>query len=106
MDLIIGLEGIDAALFRALDISQGNFEQFFEITETLNQFDKIKLIIATGECGYSFDLEGDDPKGLDIDIYDVDTMHSRDTADILGFVGFYILTGRIQDRFLNCRSYS
>jgi hypothetical protein len=57
-----------------LDICQGNFEQFLESTETLDQFDKIKLIIATGECGYSFDLESDDPDDLDIDIYDLDTM--------------------------------
>jgi hypothetical protein len=61
-----------------LDICQGNFEKFLEITETLNHFDKIKikikLIIAIGECGYSFDLENDDPDDLDIDIYDLDTM--------------------------------
>ena len=57
-----------------MDINQSNFEAFFEKAEDLDEFDKIKLIIATGECGYSFDLESDDPDDLDIDIYDLDTM--------------------------------
>jgi hypothetical protein len=57
-----------------LDINQSNFEAFFEKTEDLDEFDKIKLIIAIGECGYSFDLAEDDPEDLDIDIYEIDTL--------------------------------
>jgi hypothetical protein len=67
-------EDIDAALFRALDINQSNFEAFFEKAEDLDEFDKIKLIIATYECGYRFDLAEDDPEDLDIDIYEIDTL--------------------------------
>jgi len=40
---------------------------------------KIKVILATGECGYSFDYQSDDPDGYDINIYELDSL--RDLAE-------------------------
>lgn len=71
-------EYIDAKLFTALGISQCNFSAFFDIVEEWEYDDKIKVIIAVGEVGYSFDLDKDDPDQFEIDLYEMDTL--RDLA--------------------------
>ncbi|MCK4945003.1 MAG: antirestriction protein ArdA [Alphaproteobacteria bacterium] len=72
-------EEIDAALFKALDIHQGNSDAFFTACEEWNEDQKIKVIIAVGECGYSFDLYKDDPDNFDIELYELDNL--KDLAE-------------------------
>ena len=67
-------EGIDADLFKALNIHQGNFQAYLEAVEDWIEEDKIKVIIAVGEAGYKFDLGTDAPDQFDIDLYELDSM--------------------------------
>lgn len=67
-------EGIDAKLFQALDIHQGNFHLFLDIVEEWSEDDKIKIILAVGDCGYSFDMSKDTPDQFEIDIYEMASM--------------------------------
>lgn len=65
---------IDAKLFRALDVSQCNFEAFLEAVENWDYQDKVKIIIAVGEAGYRFDFRNDSPDDFDIDLYQMDSL--------------------------------
>ncbi|MCV6545687.1 MAG: antirestriction protein ArdA [Cohaesibacter sp.] len=62
-------DAIDAELFKALCISQVTILPFMEKLEEWEDWNKTDIVIAVGECGYSFDLESDDPNDLDIDLY-------------------------------------
>ena len=72
-------DDLDCDLFKALDIHQGNFDAFFTACEEWNEDQKIKVIIAVGECGYSFNLYKDDSDNFDIDLYELDSL--RDLAE-------------------------
>ncbi|MGA3170630.1 MAG: antirestriction protein ArdA [Chthoniobacteraceae bacterium] len=67
-------ESIDAQLFDALKINQGNFGEFFTACKEWDDHQKRKVIIATGECGYSLDLQSGDPDDFEVDIYEVDNL--------------------------------
>jgi len=67
-------EAIDAQLFKALSVHQGNIITFMEKLEDWDDEEKTILIIAIGECGYDFDMEQDDPQAFDIDLYEVDSL--------------------------------
>lgn len=67
-------ESIDAALFKALNVHQGNFPQFLDACGSWDEQQKQKVIIAIGECGYSFDLASGDPDDFDVDIYQLDSL--------------------------------
>lgn len=67
-------ENIDAQLFKALGVNQGNFEKFLEVVNEWNEDEKIKVIIAVGEVGYKFDLFNDSPDQFDVDLYQVDSL--------------------------------
>ena len=67
-------EMIDAKLFRALDVSQCNFEAFLEAIENWDYQDKVKVIIAVGEAGYNFDFRNSSPNDFDIDLYQMDSL--------------------------------
>ena len=71
-------ESIDAQLFEALGVHQGNFATFLDVVDRWKEHEKRKAIIAIGEAGYSFDLDKDDPDDLEVDIYEMDSM--RDLA--------------------------
>lgn len=60
---------LDAALFEALSISQATIVAFIAKLDAWDDDDKIKLVIAVGEGGASFDLETDDPDDIEIDLY-------------------------------------
>lgn len=62
-------DAIDAELFKALGISQATILAFMEKLEEWEDWNKTDIVIAVGECGYSFDLESDNPDDLDIDLY-------------------------------------
>lgn len=66
-------EDIDLALFEALHIHQGSIGVFFEAVEDWDEDDKTRVIIAIGECGYSFD-PGSRPDEFDLDIYELDSL--------------------------------
>lgn len=70
----IDSENIDAALFEALSVDQCNFSQFLGACDSWDEFQKKKVIIAVGECGYKFALGADDPDSLDVDIYHTDSL--------------------------------
>jgi len=62
-------EAIDCALANAVGINQMNIKKFIEISALWGKDDKLRYVLAVGECGYSFDLESDDPGQLDVDVY-------------------------------------
>ena len=72
-------ESIDCDLFNALEIHQGNIEAFFEACENWSEDEKIKVIIAVGECGYDFNLENDNPDQFDVELYECDSL--KDLAE-------------------------
>ncbi|MEM6942234.1 MAG: antirestriction protein ArdA [Pseudomonadota bacterium] len=63
-------EAIDATLALALGIYIPQLAAFFEATETWDEDQKLRAIIAVGECGYDFDWATADPDALDVDIYE------------------------------------
>ena len=67
-------DDIDVALFKAVGVYQSNFAAFLEACDDLNEDDKLRVIIAAGEAGYSFDFSSDDPSDFDVDIYEVDSL--------------------------------
>jgi len=67
-------ESIDSNLFHVLGVNQCNFPAYLEACEAWDDFQKQKVIIAVGECGYAFTLGSDDPDSLDVDIYPVETL--------------------------------
>ena len=62
-------EAIDCALAEALGLHQSNLAAFLDAVEDWDEDRKHAVIIAAGECGYSFDIATDDPDGFDLDIY-------------------------------------
>ena len=80
-------EGIDCKLFEALNITQCNIEAYFNAVESWDEDQKLKAIIAVGECGYQFDLSSDNPDAFDVDIYQLDTM--RELAEQFVDEGLY-----------------
>jgi len=67
-------ESIDAALFEALRVDQCTFPHFLEACDAWDDDQKRKVIIAVGECAYSFDLKSGDPDDFDVDIYELDSL--------------------------------
>jgi hypothetical protein len=65
-------EDIDAALFEALGIHQGNISHFLDAIEEWEEHEKQAVIIAVGECGYGFDIADNDLGIIDnVDIYEM-----------------------------------
>lgn len=67
-------EDIDCALFRALGVHQGDISAYFEAVDEWDDPQKVNVILAVGEAGYSFELGKDSPDQFDIQIYEVDSM--------------------------------
>lgn len=64
----------DQLLAKALPINQATINRFFELAETWEDHEKIRVYIAVCECGYSFDAASEDVDGLDVDLYEVDSL--------------------------------
>ena len=73
IDFIDG-EGIDADLAKAWSLNQCNFTAFFNACDMWEEDEKVRYIIAVGECGYDFDVESDKPDEIDVDIYQLGSM--------------------------------
>lgn len=67
-------DDLDCDLFRALSIHQGNIGAYFKACEEWDNDQKIKVIIAVGDCSYDFDIENDDPDDFDIDLYELESL--------------------------------
>ncbi|WP_282060601.1 antirestriction protein ArdA [Roseobacter litoralis] len=67
-------EAIDAALFEAVGVHQGDIAAFFDAAQDWDDHQKRVVIIAAGECGYTFNLAIDTPDDLEVDIYDMDSL--------------------------------
>lgn len=63
-------ETINYELANAIDLSQGNFVQFFTLVNDLEEWKKIHLMIAVRECGYDAKTAIDNINALDITIYE------------------------------------
>ncbi|MCW5608895.1 MAG: antirestriction protein ArdA [Nitrosomonas sp.] len=86
-------ESIDAQLFEALGIHQGNISNFIDAIDEWEDHEKQALIIAVGECGYDFDITDNDLSVIEnVDIYYVDSL--RDLAESFVYEGLY---GEIPD---------
>ncbi|MEL7029827.1 MAG: antirestriction protein ArdA, partial [Pseudomonadota bacterium] len=66
---VIDGDGIDCDLARAIGLSQAKLKAFFDAVEGWDEHDKTRVIIAVGECGYSFDADTQ-PADFDLDIYE------------------------------------
>ena len=86
-------EQMDCELAKAIGINQANFADFLECAETWEDWQKINVIIAMGELGYSFDPQ-DDPDHYGIDIYWVSTM--RELAEQFVDDGLF---GEVSEQF-------
>ncbi|MEL7444222.1 MAG: antirestriction protein ArdA [Pseudomonadota bacterium] len=73
-------EAIDAALARAVHLSQANLTSFFDCVEAWEDWEKTLVIIAVGECGYDFDPDVS-PDHYGIDVYFVASL--RELAEQL-----------------------
>jgi antirestriction protein len=62
-------DDLDAQLFDALSVSQATIIHFMDRLDTWKDWQKKDVIVAVGECGYSFNIETDDPDDLDVDLY-------------------------------------
>ena len=60
---------LDGKLFNALGINQANLHLFLDRLENWSSDDKVTLIIAVGDGGYSFDLKNDDPSDIELTLY-------------------------------------
>ena len=67
-------EEIDSALGRAWGLNQVNFGAFIDAVEQWHDYQKIRYIIAVGDCGYNFDPARDHPDDLEVDIYELDSL--------------------------------
>ncbi len=72
--MFIDGEAIDCQFFEAIGINQANISPAIEAAENYDEWQKINIIIAVGECGFDFDLENGDPDDFDIDLYEMDSM--------------------------------
>lgn len=71
-------DAIDCALATAIGIDQANLGQFFEAVDAWDEDQKQRVIIAVGECGYTFETTTQ-PDDFDVDIYYTQSL--RDLAD-------------------------
>jgi len=67
-------ERIDCEFASALGLNQINFGRYFDLVDEWEDHEKIRFIIANGECGYNIKLENQDIEALDLDIYEVESL--------------------------------
>jgi len=65
---------MDFELSNAWSVNQANVYMFLNAVDAWEDSRKINYIIAVGECGYSHEQIADDPEGVEIDLYHVDSL--------------------------------
>ncbi len=93
-------EDIDAKLFEALKVHQGDFDKFIEACDGWGEEQKRKVIIAVGECGYSFDLMSGDPDEFEVDIYEMGSL--KELAETFVDEGLF---GKIPENLVSYLDY-
>jgi hypothetical protein len=93
-------EDIDSQLFEALKVHQGNFNSFLDACDRWDDYHKRKVIIAVGECGYSFDLKSGDPDDFEVDIYEHSSL--KELAETFVDEGLF---GKIPENMVNYLDY-
>ncbi|MCT4609428.1 MAG: antirestriction protein ArdA [Pelagimonas sp.] len=73
-------EDLDCQLAKAIGLNQVNFRDFLECADAWEDWQKVNVIIAVGECGYDFDPQVD-PDHHSIDVYHVESL--RELAEQL-----------------------
>lgn len=86
-------ERMDCELAKAVGLNQANFADFLECAEAWEDWQKINVIIATGELGYTFDAQ-DDPDHYGIDVYHATSM--RELAEQIVDEGLF---GEVPEQF-------
>ena len=66
-------EAIDCHLATAIGVNQANITQYFDAVDAWSEDEKQRVIIAVGECGYSFE-PSTNPDDFEVDIYAVKTL--------------------------------
>lgn len=89
----------DCALANAIGLNQANFTQFLSAVDDWNDGEKRAVIIAVGECGYTFELDLD-PAQFEVVIYENATM--RDLAEQFVEEGLF---GEVPEAFQNYIDY-
>ena len=79
-------EDIDCQLAKAISVNQANLTQFFACIDDWDDHDKIKVIIAVGECSYRFE-NSTQPDDSEIDIYHVESL--KELAERFVDEGFF-----------------
>lgn len=67
-------ERIDVQVCEAIGLYQSNILTVMEKLDEWVDHEKYNIIIAAGECGYSFDVENDSPYDFDVTIYEADSL--------------------------------
>ena len=92
-------EEIDYDLAKAIGLNQANFAQFLSAVDDWDDGEKRAVIIAVGECGYTFEPDLD-PAQFEVDIYENTTM--RDLAEQFVEEGLF---GEVPEAFQNYIDY-
>ncbi|GAB5447391.1 antirestriction protein ArdA [Gymnodinialimonas sp.] len=69
-------EAIDAALADVLGLYQASMGAYLDAVDEWSKDEKLRAIIAIGECGYAFEIGKDDPSELEVDIYHLASMRA------------------------------
>lgn len=67
-------ERIDCAFAEAFQVNQANLGRFFELVDEWEDGEKVRFIIANGECGYGFNPDTDNIESMDLDVYEVESL--------------------------------
>jgi len=92
-------DNIDSDLANAIGLNQGNFTRFFEGVDQWEEWQKLLVILAVRECGYSFD-NNTDAQDFNIDIYEVGSL--RELAEQFVDEGFF---GEVPESFQHYIDY-
>jgi hypothetical protein len=65
---------LNAELFKAVSVHQGDIGAFFNAVKRWDIDQKRKVIIAVGDSGYTFDLKTGDPDEFDVDLYEINSL--------------------------------
>jgi Antirestriction protein (ArdA) len=68
-------EQIDGELAKAIGINQANFREYLSGVDDWQDWEKQRIIVAVGECGYNFDPNSD-PSDYNIDLYESESLRA------------------------------
>jgi hypothetical protein len=67
-------ERIDCEFANAFLLNQVNFGKFFDLVDEWGEDEKVRFIIANGECGYGFNPDTDNVNSIDLDVYQIGSL--------------------------------